>query len=610
MSEIREIRQLRQWLAKHDADTRIAITARAVLRTVPALVMLKFRGGVRPNAETHILPAFRAMTAPWTAARFSNKAPALQIAAEAGATSLGFANTRDYTATFAVESSADVLSAIQSASWFASYATARPDDIAAAVDAISQAIIAIEETGLNLAASLTSVFTTRADTAAAAARQSAFRALNDDIRAINQNAPLRILTNSALWPRGMPEWVSIGWQELRKDLLESNQGWEVWTNWYDDRLKGSNANDELELARATIPDEVWRQPPEAVNAYIHGLVTKYNTNDEENGHQYAVDGAIVPELDAASLEPVWEDGILKIPEGSTPADLDETKFIAALRGLRAELINFSDDLADEANIDKRFVAFVQRVASRIPDTVPPQHELFRLGHDEEVFAGYREAVEEQWPEFLSSRYRALAQQFNLTIRQAPLWRQFKQNAAKQRLSSEQIDAAGSLALEIAHSLREQSEDGFVSVDLINALKELAAPLRSNSADQKIGEVPTNTPEVDRELVAIDVIESINNTLKRIAEAAIAIKDQSRSSLHQVGTVFTGAGADYAGGLGTGFRIAAKKYGKMDGERAFKWLRRAVVTSVAGTGASFSLSHLIATYPGAFAWLEGVLKLLF
>jgi hypothetical protein len=62
---------------------------------------------------------------------------------------------------------------------------------------------------------------------------------------------------------------------LKSALLAADEGWEVWTDWYEARLAGDAAhppNEALEVARVTIPDEIWRQGPAAVNAEIKRLI--------------------------------------------------------------------------------------------------------------------------------------------------------------------------------------------------------------------------------------------------------------------------------------------------------------------------------------------------
>ena len=93
------------------------------------------------------------------------------------------------------------------------------------------------------------------------------------------------------------------------------------------------------------------------------------------------------------------------------------------------------------------------------------------------------------------------------------------------------------------------------------------------------------------MLAADLVESVNNTLKPIAEVALA------------------SAGDYVEGFGKGFKKAAKKQGRIDGEKAFKWLRRLVVGGGAGAGSFVALSNLIARFLEAFGWLERVLQVL-
>lgn len=151
----------------------------------------------------------------------------------------------------------------------------------------------------------------------------------------------------------------------------------------------------------------------------------------------------------------------------------------------------------------------------------------------------------------------------------------------------------------------------MSQNLVKAFEELASSLQPEGVtDSAEAERLEETPETDRELLAIDIVESVNNTLKRIAEAAVATKMKTGAAVEGVGAVLAVAGKDYVGGLEKGFKRAAKKQGPIDGERAFKWLRRAIVTGAAGSGSVIGLSHLIAKYPQIFGWLENVIKLLF
>jgi hypothetical protein len=305
-------------------------------------------------------------------------------------------------------------------------------------------------------------------------------------------------------------------------------------------------------------------------------------------------GYTVPPQRPAAVEPVWENDLLTLPNKRAKTDLTGRKFPAALRSLGAEVRALASDLVGEANIDRRFISLLNELAARIPQTSPSQDELFRVGHFESVLVAYAKTVNEQWPEILAARYHALALQFDRTMRQSPSWREFKRNASKETLTAQQVALAVSLAKETATALREAEAKEFVDESLPQATERLAAAL--DVTDKTSAEpVPEDVIEAGRELLAVDLIESVNNILKPIAEAALKIGAD--------------AGKGYGTGFGKGFIRAAKKQGPKDGEKAFKWLRRAALGGGAtAVGLSVGLAPLIQKFPQAFGWLLRLLHL--
>jgi hypothetical protein len=77
------------------------------------------------------------------------------------------------------------------------------------------------------------------------------------------------LMATPLWPGGSgpDDWTSR-WQRLRKALLEIDPSWVVWTAWYEDSVSGAPFRAEVERQRVLVPEEIWNQPPAAVNTYI------------------------------------------------------------------------------------------------------------------------------------------------------------------------------------------------------------------------------------------------------------------------------------------------------------------------------------------------------
>lgn len=78
------------------------------------------------------------------------------------------------------------------------------------------------------------------------------------------------LSEAPLWAEGIPTWASRRWSTL-KENLPAEEGWEVWTNWYEARLVGRRINPALEIAKLSIADSVWGQGPERANAAIASL---------------------------------------------------------------------------------------------------------------------------------------------------------------------------------------------------------------------------------------------------------------------------------------------------------------------------------------------------
>lgn len=223
---------------------------------------------------------------------------------------------------------------------------------------------------------------------------------------------------------------------------------------------------------------------------------------------------------------------------------------------------------------------------------PSQYQLFRLGHLKELFATYGKTVNEQWPEFLASRYHALTLQFDRTLRQSSLWREFTRNATMETFTTEQVVEAGMLAEGVAGELRAHEAADFVNPTLPASIERLSELASQANADKHILSPQIQNSSTASERLAIDIVEGINNTLKRISEAALQGKIYVSSHLHDVSTTLADGGKDYAENLGKGFKKAARKQGLVDGENAFKWLRRVTITGGTGVG----ISQFISSYP--------------
>ena len=75
------------------------------------------------------------------------------------------------------------------------------------------------------------------------------------------------LADLPLWRQSPPEWWKHDWKRLKAVLLEE-EDWDVWIDWYEERLRGGSRGEAHELVFASVPQKVWNEGPAAANAWI------------------------------------------------------------------------------------------------------------------------------------------------------------------------------------------------------------------------------------------------------------------------------------------------------------------------------------------------------
>ena len=109
-----------------------------------------------------------------------------------------------------------------------------------------------------------------------------FGAAVDDLRFFESGGSYENLIQKPLWSNGMPQDILVLWLGLKDKLTALNENWEVWTNWYEDRLWGTDNPQSrplimaLERDRIRVPsDEDWKQGPAQVNDILAELEDRY-----------------------------------------------------------------------------------------------------------------------------------------------------------------------------------------------------------------------------------------------------------------------------------------------------------------------------------------------
>ena len=216
----------------------------------------------------------------------------------------------------------------------------------------------------------------------------------------------------------------------------------------------------------------------------------------------------------------------------------------------------------------------------IPPEPPPLDLLFRIFHAEAALAAFRPTVKAEWPELFAARFVALIEQFKRTANLSPDWRALTNNPL--RPSKAAIAMLPELAEEF-FTLGESPEvDAIIDRSLFDRLRLLVQPL----ADFLRQERP-DPLAADKEALAHDVIEGMNNIVKRLMEAALELADGP------VGKTVKRTGRQFLEGL----RVQLPKSGKKLGAAIGKII---VWSPLLGAG------KLFADY---FGWFEPIWKLL-
>jgi hypothetical protein len=69
-----------------------------------------------------------------------------------------------------------------------------------------------------------------------------------------------------------PDWAIQQWNSLKRNLLEADQGWEVWVDWYEDRITGTGRSKAYNFAYIQVPNELWPQGAEPTNTWIRNRI--------------------------------------------------------------------------------------------------------------------------------------------------------------------------------------------------------------------------------------------------------------------------------------------------------------------------------------------------
>jgi len=109
-----------------------------------------------------------------------------------------------------------------------------------------------------------------------------------DATAIDEGKDPASLAKDPIWGTGgaIPKNILSSWQRLKTRLLALNEGWQIWTDWYEDRLHGRSINMELECAYVLeLTEHDWTRGPRHTNAKLAEIIERFRTGQSEGSPQ-------------------------------------------------------------------------------------------------------------------------------------------------------------------------------------------------------------------------------------------------------------------------------------------------------------------------------------
>lgn len=267
MVEITNADELEAWLKDRPREDAVLIAARCALRVFPLLSIAQHQNK-RELTASLVLPVIRGVA---IACLYGSKPERQQSVGEAA------------------RAAKDGMLSVHSEAYRAGDLHNIADAAKAAIDAVFEQAdfvkVSIGAAGNSTSALyyfLQDLGTKSSSERPEAANAATFAQISIDARDLESGNTPSIFAPIRLWRPGAPTEIEVHWHKLRDHLLTANEGWEVWTDWYQDRLDGNPANEELEVTKALIPNEIWEAGPATLNAEIARLIAEHGKPSEKD----------------------------------------------------------------------------------------------------------------------------------------------------------------------------------------------------------------------------------------------------------------------------------------------------------------------------------------
>ena len=193
--------------------------------------------------------------------------------------------------------------------------------------------------------------------------------------------------------------------------------------------------------------------------------------------------------------------------------------------------------------------------------------------------------------------------FERTLRRFPKWVDFMREPSIEKISGAQAVDISKVAQTLSDILGAAEHDIVVDPIVPYALGDLSAQLAD--AARRVG-ARADPVELGNELLAHDVLESVNNTLKRVAEGALGVIGGARKAAKFAGKKVGSYAKEFGDGADESLHKSSRKAGEEVGPAVVKLLKRTLNATVVVAGATVTgptlAGWLIQHYPQMYSWL--------
>jgi hypothetical protein len=282
--EIRDKESLKAWLIGQSPYVASAIAVRTLLRAAPlagVFAPVPVTPGRAAEFAELIATIFRVMALARTVAKYPSRAREVYNAIDDAVRAASTCSAGKV----AIGSPAHAAIRI----FDVARETAQAAECAAWVSVVTAELAAIRVSGGNSSNShVQAAFASAAASDAAAGTAAAVAAAREEVGDATKAAAaacgyawaeihadaIAIATSGAtatsdlpIWSKGIPLELFTDWNILKYGL-PNDQNWDVWIEWYEERLRGGSLGEARELVFATVPETEWDRGPAAANAWI------------------------------------------------------------------------------------------------------------------------------------------------------------------------------------------------------------------------------------------------------------------------------------------------------------------------------------------------------